>query len=381
MVAAVIAVMTYDSWPPLGGIVHPLFPALIENSLDLTAALDETGTIVYQSPSALRLLGYHPRELVGQNAFTFVHPADHQRVRDAFERGRREDGPTPFIEYRFLHKTNGWRVLESVGSAVDLPGGRRIGIVNSRDISEQRALKDQVHHAQHIATLGRMATSLVHEFHNSLQVMLLHLDMIFETNDSPDLVPELEGIKRAGEVAQSLARQVLDISRTSGAAPQRIDVNAGIADRLRILQRLAGRGVRIETRLRATRPEICARFGVLDQVLINLVSNARDAIRDSGTITIATRNRDDELIIEVADTGTGIPLRLQGQIFEPFVTTKSATNGTGLGLSAVREIVEEAGGRIHVASAIGCGATFTIVLPTAEAAVIGDCRKRQGTAA
>jgi len=339
------------------------FPALIEHSLDLTAMLDEAGTIVYQSPSAQRILGYQPHELVGQNAFSLIHPDDRLRVREEFERAQRVPGPTPFVEYRFLHKNETWRVLESVGSAVTAADGSRIGIVNSRDITEQRALKDQVHHAQHIANVGRMAAGLVHEFHNSLQVMLLHLDFVLETNATPALVPELDGIKRAGELAKELARQLLDISRTSGAAPQRLDVNASVACMHRVLQRLAGRSIKLETKLRATHAVVLARYGLLDQVLVNLVGNARDAIRETGTIRISTRNIDDLLIIEVSDDGVGIPLRMQSRIFDPFFTTKSAANGTGLGLSMVREILEEAGGRIEVSSAVGCGATFTISLP------------------
>ncbi len=347
--------------------LHPLYAALIEHSLDLTVMLDERGVMTWQSPSALRVLGYHPHELVGRNAFDLIHPDDRGRVRDVFERARRVDGPTPFIEYRFLHKNETWRVLESVGSAVLTPDGVRVGIVNSRDITEQRTLKDQMHHAQHIATMGRLATSLVHEFHNSLQVMLLHLDIVLETNESPALMPELDGIKRAGELAKVLARQVLDVSRASGAAPQRVNLNAAIESTTLILRRLAGRHVRLDTRLWATRADVQIRFGALDQILVNLVGNARDAIREAGSVTIATRNVEDRVVIEVTDTGVGIPLRLQSQIFEPFVTTKSATNGTGLGLSTVREIVEEAGGRIDVASAVGCGATFTITLPVADA--------------
>jgi PAS domain S-box-containing protein len=343
-----------------------LYMALIEHSLDLIAALDDQGLITFHSPSVRRILGYEPADLVGRNVFEFIHPDDRDRVKAEFDRACRIPGPTPLLEYRFLHQNETWRVLESVGSAVPGPRGVHIGILNSRDITESRALQDRLHHVQRVATLGRMASTVVHEFHNTLLVMLLNVDQILESKVAPELTPQLTDMKRAAELATALARQVLDLSRPNDSRPQSSDVNAGITSMVPILQRLAGRNIRLGTSLAAQRSTVLARFGWLDQVLVNLVSNARDAILDAGSIAITTRNAGNLLLLEVDDDGVGIPLRMQDRIFEPFFTTKSASNGTGLGLSTVREIVEDAGGRIEVRSAVGCGTTFTLSLPVAE---------------
>ncbi len=343
-----------------------LYPALIEHSLDLVATLDEHGTILFQSPSARRILGYDPSELVGCNAFGLVHPDDLGRVKDAFALAWQRPGPTPFVEHRFRHKNGSWRSLESVGSAITTPDGRRIGIVNSRDITDHRALQEQLRHAQRVATLGRMASSLVHEFHNALQVIRLSVDAMLDSSPQSPFAPDLEGMKRSADLAALLARQMLVLSRTGHSAPQPLDIHDGVAAITPILQRLVGRGIVLETRLRAQQSTVLARVGAIDQILINLVSNARDAVRAGGVIAIETCNVGGSVVLEVSDDGVGIPLEIQERIFEPFFTTKAASQGTGLGLSTVRDIVGEARGSIDVSSAPGRGATFILSLPVAE---------------
>ena len=342
------------------------YAALIENSFDLLAAVDSRGTLTFQSPSAERILGYKPEELVGRDAFSLIHPDDRSRVTTQFDIAWRTPGPTRVGEYRFLHKRGGWRLLESVASVVPTLHGSRIGIVNSRDVTDQRTLKDQLCQVERVAALGRIASSVVHEFNNALHVMVLNLDFILESQPGATVLPELEGMKRAAELARGLAARVLEHSRASGAAPQRVDVNASIASLIRVLQRLAGPNIVLATNLRADMAVVLARFGVLDQILVNLVGNARDAIHGSGTVVIETRTIGDRLVLAVSDDGEGVPEGLQGRIFEPFFTTKSSAHGTGLGLSTVRELVEEAGGRIELRSRAGCGATFSVSLPLAD---------------
>jgi PAS domain S-box-containing protein len=252
---------------------NPLY-ALIEHSLDLIAVVDEHGTINFQSPSIERILGYSPQELIGKNAFEFIHPEDRTRVRAEFERARRVPGPTLFVEYRFLHKNESWRVLESVGSVFTTADGGEVGIVNSRDITDHRALQEQFRHAQRIATLGRLASSIVHEFQNALQVMVGNLDFILESNAPSTILPELEGIKKAGDIAMALARQLLNLASTTISSPQRLDAHTTIASLSTMLRHVVGRQIKIETSLNAGDATILARFGVLDQILVNLVTNA-----------------------------------------------------------------------------------------------------------
>lgn len=353
-------------------VSNPYYPALIEHCHDLMVVLASDGTIIYQSPSALRILGYRPDELVGRNVFPLIHPDDRQRVIQAFERARSERGETAKIEYRFQHKHETWRVLESVGSSVLGPDGIRVGIVNSRDITDRRTLEDRVQHAQRVATMGRIAGSVVHEFHNALQIMMLNLDYLVEAGTCPASVPELEDVRRSAEMATALARQLLDLGRTSDPDLRPADVNASVESMLPILQRLAGRPISVETRLRAEHSTISVPFGWVDQILVNLVGNARDAIQGQGRIQISTRNAGGRLIIDIDDDGVGIPLNLQDRIFDPFFTTKAGAQGTGLGLSVVRDLVEDAGGRIEVRSAVGCGATFTLTMPLADSLIYLD---------
>jgi PAS domain S-box-containing protein len=357
---------------------NPLYPALIENALDLITVLDERGTITFHSPSVQRLLGYSPVELLGCCAFDFVHPDDQDRVRAEFDRAWSVSGPSPFVEYRFRHKDGSWAVLESVGRVCTTGDGTRVGIVNSRDLTSHRSLQEQMRRQQQVATLGRFTSTIVHEFRNALQVILGNLDFILESATAPPtLHPELYNIQRAGRMAEVLAQQLLEFSRDSRAAVELVDVHRTLAALATTVQHLVGREVVVSTVLRAEDDLVLARRGVLDQIVYNLASNARDAISGRGTLTITTRNarlappplgrpgvvEDDTLIVEVTDSGAGMTDEVRAQVFEPFFTTKP--EGTGLGLSTVRAIVEEARGRVDVRSDVGGGTTIVIAWPLA----------------
>ena len=320
-----------------------------------------------------------------------MHPDDLRRVRSEFDRAWRSPGPTPFVDYRFKHKDGSWRVLESIGNVVAGTDGVAVGIVNSRDITRHRALQEQLRRAQQAATLGRFTASIVHEFRNALQVILGNLDFILESETAPDILqPELQGIKRACNIAGLLARQLLEFSREHVPTLQLVDVNDTITGLTTMLQHLVGRDITVVTDLRADDAVVLARNGAIDQILVNLASNARDAIRGCGTLTISTRNvpplrvadrvggfdgRD--VVIEVSDDGIGMAPALQSRIFEPFFTTKRETSGTGLGLSTVRGIAEEAGGQVDVQSAEGRGTTIAVTWPWPVCGSIGrkSCRR------
>jgi PAS domain S-box-containing protein len=357
---------------------NPLYPALIENALDLITVLDERGTITFHSPSVQRLLGYSPLELLGCCAFDFVHPDDLTRVREEFDRAWSAGGPSPFVEYRFRHKNGSWALLESVGSVVITEDGARVGIVNSRDITSHRSLQEQMRRTQQIVTLGRFTTTIVHEFRNALQVILGNLDFILDSATAPStLHPELYSIQRAGRMAEVLAQQLLEFTRDSRPAVELVDMHRTLQALATTVQHLVGREIVVTTQLRAEDDLVLARRGVFDQIIVNLASNARDAIGGRGRITIATRNArvapppggragivdNDVLILEVTDSGAGMTEEVRARVFEPFFTTK--TDGTGLGLSTVRAIVEEARGRIDVRSEVGGGTTIAIVWPLA----------------
>jgi PAS domain S-box-containing protein len=356
---------------------NPLYAALIEHSLDLITVVDSEGTITFHSPSVERILGYSPVELLGTSGFDLVHPDDVRRVREEFDRAWRSSDPTPFVDYRIRHKNGSWRVLESIGRTVAGADGVVVGIVNSRDLTNHRALEEQFRRAQQAAVLGRFTASIAHEFRNALQVILGNLDFIIESETAPDILqPELQGIKRACHTATTLTRQLLDFGSERAPALQLVDVNETIATLSTMLQHLVGRDIRVVTALEAEDAVILSRAGALDQILVNLASNARDAIQKDGTLTIATRNGQPaastlhrrcaagEIVIEVTDDGAGMSPALQARIFEPYFSTKRAS-GTGLGLSTVRGMVEEAGGQVSVRSAEGAGTTFTVTWPLA----------------
>jgi PAS domain S-box-containing protein len=259
-------------------------------------------------------------------------------------------------------------------------------IVLHRDVTEQQAAEEalrrseeQLRQAQKMEAVGQLAGGIAHDFNNLLTGILSYCDLLLDEVRTGDPIRgDVEQIRQAGQRAAGLTRQLLAFSRRQVLQPKVISLNTVLSELDGMVRRLAGADVVVETELDAGLWYVLADPGQLEQVVINLVVNARDAMPDGGRITVATANRiylpdtaerpagvrpGAYVTLSLSDTGIGMDPELQSRIFEPFFTTKEPGKGTGLGLSTVYGIVQQSGGHLAVRSAAGEGATFTVMLP------------------
>jgi len=353
------------------------YRSLIENSLDLISILKLDGTIRYASPSHERLLGHAPEDLVGQNAFTFVHPDDLPRLREAFQRA---DGTTT-IEFRFRDSEGVWRELECSTRNLSHLAGVGGVVINARDITERRRLEEQLHHAQRLEAIGRLAGGVAHDFNNLLMVINGHSQMLLDAMHPHDPAHcDLEQVVKAAERATDLTRQLLAFSRRQAVRSSFVDLNTLIQEMDHMLRRLMGDDIEVRTVLASDLEPVRADRGQIEQVVLNIALNARDAMPQGGCLTLETSHQlvtaDHErprlgpkpgryAMLSISDTGAGMDALVLSRIFEPFFTTKE--QGTGLGLSTSYGIIKQTGGDIWVDSEPGAGTTFRIYLPLGEA--------------
>ena len=345
------------------------FRSLIENSTDMFWLLDAEARVLYRSPSVERVLGYTSEELVGRNGFDFLHPDDIAPMRDELQTLVSKPEGFGLVEARFRHKDGRWILLEAVGTNRlddDAVGGL---VVCARDITAQRAaeaerarLQDDLHHAQKMDAIGRLAGGVAHDFNNLLMVISASTESaLLGLDDASPLRPKLDQTRQAVERAAALTQQLLTFSRRQQPSLRALDLNAQVQATVSMLRRLIGENVAVSVDLEPGLPPITADPMQLDQVLLNLALNARDAMPDGGTLRFATRSRADGAVeLRVADTGVGIDDETRQRLFEPFFTTKQPGRGTGLGLAAVYGIVTRSGGTICVESEVGSGTTFVL---------------------
>jgi two-component system cell cycle sensor histidine kinase/response regulator CckA len=363
------------------------FRLLIENASDLITVVNHQGVIRYQSPASQQSLGYAPEELLGRKVFEFIHPDDASATTAALQRAWATSATPVSVEYRFRHRNGHWCTLQSVGR--NIPGQTEEGfvIVNSRDITETRLLEEQFRQSQKMEAIGQLAGGVAHDFNNILAVMMMQAELTAMVENLPEEVREgLREIRAAAERAANLTSQLLLFSRRQVMRPRELDLNEVVSGLTKMLQRLIGEDVRLQLLAHPVPLLTRADPGMLDQLLLNLAVNARDAMPAGGRLIIETAEKTvDETIarlhpdarpgryvwLSVTDSGRGIPPELLPRIFEPFFTTKDPGKGTGLGLATVFGIIKQHRGWIKVYSEPGHGTNFQIFLP-ASAAVSAD---------
>ena len=360
---------------------HCFYRALAEGALDIITVVDEFGTIVYKSPSARQHLGYQPEDLIGRNLFEFVHQDDIARVRASFDEGRKNGTASAPIEHRLRHIDGLWRTFESVGRFQSDGAGGRIGIIHSRDVGARKLLEAQVRQAQKMEAVGLSTGAIAHDFNNMLVVIAGYTSLL--ASDPSQTVREFaREMRMATDRATELTSQLLSFARASQIEGPSCDATEVISDFRPILDRMVGRDVHVSYALDASTSNVPVTRSALDQVLINLAVNARDAMPAGGELTVTTSNEwrpcqgdgtaalplVEHVVIRITDTGVGMAEDVKARIFEPFFTTKAPGRGTGIGLQTVHGIVTQAGGRIDVISAPGSGTTFRVLLPVLAAA-------------
>ena len=350
---------------------------LLANVRDAVIVTNLKGTITYWNEGASRLFGWQAEQVLGQNYIDRLPETNRpmmaahlQAVAEGEEwsgqwEDSRKDGSKVWIDARL--------------SRLDNTDGKPLGIlVLGHDVTERKRLEDQYRQTQKMEAIGRLAGGVAHDFNNLLTIINGYTDLVLDKLPSADMSRELLGdVKKAGTRASSLTRQLLAFSRQQILAPQVLDLNDVIVETDKMLRRLIGEDIDLETKLDRDLRRVKADPGQIEQVLLNLAVNARDAMPQGGMLTIETRNVDlrDEypelapgpyVMLAVSDTGHGMTREVKERIFEPFFTTKPAGHGTGLGLATVFGIVKQSEGYITVYSEPQLGTTFRIYLPETD---------------
>ena len=368
------------------------FRALIENSSDMIALVSADGTILYASPSTTRILGYPFEEFVGRSVLELTHTEDREGVSKLLVGLLRQPENAASAEFRLLHQDGSWRWIEgSWNNFLSEPDIRAI-VLNYHDISgrkdveaERRQLEDQLRQAQKMEAVGRLAGGVAHDFNNLLMVIQGQSELILERlRPQEALTSNAEQIRKAAGRAASLTRQLLAFSRMQVLQPKVLDLNAVLADIGRMLPRLIPENIELTILPCDSLGRVKADQSQMEQVILNLALNARDAMPQGGKLTVETSNVHlDEsytkrhsgmrpgpyVMLAVSDTGVGMDEETQAHIFEPFFTTKGVGKGTGLGLATVYGVVKQSGGWIWVYSEPDRGSKFKIYLPSVDQAV------------
>lgn len=359
------------------------FRSMIENANDIILQISREGNIEYVSPSVVRILGHSPSEITLTNGFALIHADDLPLLHDALERSFAGDPSMPnTIAFRARHANGEFVHLEAVSRPYTEADGRTRLMVAIRDVRERRRLESELLSARRLESIGRLAGGVAHDFNNLLTAIMGNLTLMRErAREMPECLEHLDEAESAAQRGAELTRRLLAFARRQRVEPRVLDVATEIQELERLLKRLLGETVTLTLDLPTDLWQVRADPAAIEQMLVNLAVNARDAMPDSGTMTVRASNAQvgdagiegmgvpagDWLRIDVHDTGMGIPAEIIGQIFEPFFTTKEPLGGSGLGLATVYGAITQAGGHVRVRSTLGAGTTFSLFFPRERA--------------
>lgn len=361
------------------------FRTIIESANEIVSILDGAGIMRYASPALTPTIGWSQDEMIGRNPIELVHPDDHTAVLEAFRATLRHAGQSHRVQYRSQHADGSWHtLLSSTRNLLDDPSVNGI-VVTSRDVTEWVDLQARLQQSQRIEAVGRLAGGVAHDFNNLLTVIRGNAQALLANGTLPDaLREEMDEIAQAADRAATLTRQLLAFSRQQVLQPQVLDLNEVVRTLWPLLQRMVGEGVTLALNAGESLGAVTADPVQVEQVLINLAVNARDAMPHGGRLLIETaavtadaafaRQHEpmtpgEYIRLQVRDTGTGMDETTMARAFDPFFTTKALGHGTGMGLPTAYGIVKQSGGYLWVESAIGSGTTFTIYFPRTAPAI------------
>jgi PAS domain S-box-containing protein len=359
---------------------------LVENATDAIVIVQDA-MVKFHNPKTEMLIGYSTEELRTLPFLTFVHEDDRGRVKDVYRRWLFEDEPPSTLSVRKVTKSGEvlWGEINAVRIVWE---GKPALLCFIRDITTEKRLGAQLQQAQKMEAIGTLAGGIAHDFNNLLQAVLGYSDLLLINRDKEGLgYRELQGIRKAALRASELTQQLLTFSRKVESKLRPVNINNEVVQVLEILKRTIPKMVEIELRLEKNLRSVNADPAQIGQALMNLAVNAKDAMHDGGTLTVATGNvqLDEEfckvhvgakpgahVYISVRDTGRGMDKETQSHIFEPFYTTKGTGMGTGLGLAMVYGIVKNHGGYISCESTRKKGTEFRIYIPVIQQEALSE---------
>lgn len=356
---------------------------LFENANDIIYTMDLAGNITSLNRMGERITGYSRAEVLKMNLSQIVTPEHRDLARQMIE-GRTGGEGAAAYQLEIVSKDR-HRVMLEVSTRLVYQRGNPVGVQGiARDITERKKLEDELRQLQKMDAVGKLAGGVAHDFNNIMTAVVGYADLtLLRLSKDDPLRSKVQEIKKAGERAAALTQQLLAFSRKQILQPKVLDLNTLISDSTKMLRPLIGEDIELVAVLDPALGRVKADPGQIEQVIMNLALNARDAMPRGGRLTIETANvvLDEEcahqhvsvqpgpcVMLAVSDTGSGMDIEAQSHIFEPFFTTKQKGKGTGLGLSTVYGIVKQSGGNIWVYSELGKGTAFKIYLPRIEEA-------------
>ncbi len=342
---------------------------LFDHLPDLIFLADPTGRIVDINRSASRVTGYTRDEILDRDLTVIWPSADSvSRLQDNLKNGRPWDAGEVQLRQKNGKPVTAHLTLSPLGN----PGGKLQGIIAiAQDLSEQKRTEMQIQHAERLSSVGELVATVAHELRNRLTGVLGFSQLLSLKNRDPALTRDLDRISHSAENCRKIVQDLLSFSRKSEPDPKVLGINAILRKTLELEERqLEEFGIRVELDLDPQLPRCHLDFQQIQQVFLNLIANARQAISahgSGGTIRISTRPEEKQVVVEIQDSGPGMDRETRTQIFDPFFTTKQSEVGTGLGLSISYGIIRNHQGQIEVESEPGKGSLFRIRLPITHA--------------
>jgi two-component system, cell cycle sensor histidine kinase and response regulator CckA len=345
------------------------YRTLFEENPQPTYVFDlETLRFLAVNPAAVAHYGYSRAEFLSMTlADLFLEP-DREAVRRSAAQAAAAPGIRRTAEWRQQRKDGGVIDVQLSSHGIDFDA-RLARLVVALDVTEKRQLEQQVRQGQKMEAVGRLAGGVAHHINNMLAVILGYGEMVKRRLPAADpLQGQVGEIVTAAERAAALTRQLLAFGRKQILRPRILDLSHVVAGLETVIRRVVGKDIDLVTALRDPLGAVKADAEQVEQVILNLVANARDAMPEGGTLRIETAEAGPHVVLAVSDTGHGMDAETLAQVFEPFFTTRPVGKGTGLGLSTVQGVVHQSGGHVEVVSETGKGTTFKVYLPRAEAA-------------
>ena len=354
---------------------------IFDTSLDLILVVDRRGTFLRVSPSSQTILGYAPQELIGRSATEIILPADLDATRDQMRLARRGRIPRNF-ECRYVHKSGKTVPIAWTGIWSESDGQY---FFIGRDMTDRIALEGQLRQAQKMEAIGQLTGGVAHDFNNLLTVIIGMSELLADSvGRDAELAPIVQAIDEAASRGAQLTQRMLAFARKQPLQARNVDLNDTVARAAGMLQRTIGEDITVKLSPGAGLWPALVDPSQIEDVILNLAVNARDAMPNGGQLVIETANTHldeqyaaqnvevtagDYVLVNVTDSGTGMSPEVVERVFEPFFTTKEVGRGTGLGLSMVYGFVKQSRGHVKIYSELGHGTSIKLYLPRADAAV------------